>query len=151
MDTTPNRTEMFLRYLRRLNYLCAAAMTSGLLYAGLTLWGREGRFEPARLGLLFLCPLILISGFVWLQISLKGNRYSLKDPDVQVILKDEYRGHNLGRALRLAFFAVMALQMPLAWALSLRPRADSLLMMGAFTIMFGFLAVITGFLFFDRE
>jgi hypothetical protein len=148
---TTDRTELFLRYLRRLQYVFLAGITPMLFYGGLTVWDREGRFERLQFGLLILCPVILTLGLIWLRFSRKGNPITLKDPDFQAIAKDEFRKLCFERAFRVAFVVVMAVQVPLAWLLSLRPSPDSLFHMGTFTFFIGFIAFLTAFLFFDRD
>lgn len=148
---SPDRTELFLRYVRRTLYLCLGVVTLGALYLILTIWDREGRLERLRVGLLVLCPVALATGAAWLQGTLKGNRYSLKDADVRAILQDELRRQSFDRAFRVAFGTVMALQMPLAWLLFQNPGEQSLIHMGTFTILIGFIALVSAFLFFDRD
>ena len=146
-----DRTELFLRYARRTLYLCLVVITLGVLYLILTIWDREGRLERLRVGLLILCPVFLTLGAAWLQGTLKGNRYSLKDADVRAIIGDELRRQSFDRAFRVAFGAVLALQMPLAWILFQHPSEQSLIHMGTFTILLGFIALVSAFLFFDRD
>jgi hypothetical protein len=152
MEKAPtDRTEMFLRYLRRLQYVVLAGMIPMLFYGILTAWDNEARFERYQFALLILCPIILTLGVLWLQLSLKGNRYSLKDPDVKAIIKDEYRRLSFDRSLRVAFLVVMVVQIPLARLLSLRPSADSLYHMATFTFFIGFISLIAAFLVFERD
>lgn len=145
-----DRTELFLRYLRRLQFIFLAGMAPMLFYGGLTVWDREGRHERLQMGLLVLSPVILTLGLIWLRLSRKGTPISLKDADFRAIAKDEFRKLCFERATRVAFVVVMLMQIPLAWLLSFRPSPDGLFHMGTFTFFIGFIAFISAFLFFDQ-
>ena len=146
-----DRTEGLLRYMRRLQVVSLATISTGFCYLALTAWDPEAHFERLRSGLLVFCPVILTLGFVWSKLALKGNRYSLKDPVVQAINRDEFRRINLGRSARVAFFSVMIVQIPLAWVLSLRPSGQSPFHMGTLTTFIGFISMLAAFLFFERD
>ncbi len=146
-----NRTEFFLRYLRRLAFICLAGLLPALFYGVLTVWDRDGRHERLQFGLLLLSPIILTLGLAWVMFSRKGVAIPSDDPDFQAIAQDEFRRLNAMRAVRVAFVTVMVAQLPLAWLLGLRPSPDSLAHMGTFTWFIGFISFLSAFLFFDRD
>jgi hypothetical protein len=150
MDTSA-RTDHFLRYLRRLQYLLLTGFLPMILYLGLTAWDREEHFVTLRTALLMLSPAILALGALGLQLSLRGLRYSLKDPAVQAIIRDESRRLHFDGALRVAFLVVVVTQLPLAWLLSLRPGPDSLYHLATLTFFLGFIAWLAAFLILDRD
>lgn len=146
-----NRTEFFLRYLRRLAFICLAGLLPALFYGVLTVWDRDGLHERLRLGLLLLSPIILALGLAWVMFSRKGVAITNDDPDLQAVAKDEFRRLNAMRAVRVAFVTVLAVQLPLAWLLGLRPSPDGLAHMGTLTWFTGFITFLAAFLFFDRD
>ncbi len=146
-----NRTEFLLRYTRRLAFVCLAGLLPALFYGVLTAWDREGQHERLQFGLLLLSPLILSLGLTWVMVSRKGAAIPSDDPDLLAIAQDEFRRLNGMRAVRVAFVTVLAVQLPLAWLLGLRPSPDSLAHMGTFTCFIGFITFLSAFLFFDRD
>jgi len=146
-----HRTEFFLRYLRRLAFICLAGLLPALSYGVLTVWDRDGHLERLRFGLLLLSPILLTLGLAWVMFSRKDISITNDDPDLQAIAKDEYRRLNAMRAVRVAFLTVMVVQFPLAWLVGLRPSVDGLSHMGSLTWFIGAVTFLAAFLFFDRD
>lgn len=149
-STTPERTELVIRYGRRSLALCLAWL--GLLGAclGLQVFVPGGPITGMTNNLLKGLPIALPIAVAALQGSLKGKGFSTTDPDVQAVLKDEFRRANLNKAFRCAFFTVFVLQVPLGLAVWHLPTHVALSLMGGFTILLGVMALLGFFLFFDR-
>lgn len=145
------RTEFFLRYLRRLAAICLAGLLPALCYGVITVWDRAGRHGRLQVALLLLSPIILTLGLGWVLFSRRGVAITADDPDLQAATRDEFRSLNAMRAFRAAFVTVMVLQFPLGWLLGLRPVPDALSHMATFTWFIGFIAFLSAFLFFDRD
>ena len=145
------RTEFFLRYLRRLAFICLAGLLPVLAYGVLTVWDVAGQHEQLRLGLLILSPVVLTLGLAWVMVSRRGVSIPDGDPDFQAVAKDEFRRLNAMRAFRVAFGTVMLVQFPLAWLLGLRPSPEGLTHLASFTWFIGAIAYLSAFLFFDRD
>jgi hypothetical protein len=76
------------------------------------------------------------------------------DPAVRMLLGDEFRQANLGRAQRLALIVVLVAQVPfglLLSSLTAAAAAAAVMVMAILTITLGMVTLITSFLFFDRE
>ena len=148
------RTEILLRHQRRLIYVVLGVTIPIVAFAGLEFWDPEwqvARLVHFRLALVGMSVVLLFLGIVWLHISLKGNRLRGSDPEIQAITKDEFRRHNWERSTRVAYLVVMAIQLPLAWLLSLRPNANAVWAMACLTTFSGGLTGMVTFLFLNRD
>lgn len=148
--TTPDRTELVIRYGRRSLALCLAWL--GILGAclGLQVFSPEGPITGMTNNLLKGLPIALPIFVAGLQASLKGKGLTMKDPDVRAVMEDEFRRANLNKAFRCAYFSVFILQVPLGLAAWSLPSHVGLYFMGGFTILLGVMALLAFFLFFDR-
>ncbi len=152
--TTPDRTELFIRYFRRSLYLALGVL--GLV----TLWLVGGIFDTSgtfhsfsqRLVTPFpLLPLLVCFGVIANGSSLKRQRFTKEDPDVRAVLDDEHRHQNFHRATRAALVFTLLAQIPLAILFQLRPVPDAPYYMGALSLVLGVMALVASFLVFDRE
>lgn len=150
IPTTPDRTELVIRYGRR-------SLALGLTWLGvlgtclaLQVFDPEGPFTAMSNHLLKGLPIALPIAVAALQASLKGKGFTTKDPEVRAVMEDEFRRVNLNKAFRCAFFSVFVLQVPLGLAAWNLPPHVGLAFMGGFTILLGVMALMAYFLFFDR-
>jgi hypothetical protein len=132
-------------------FLCLFALVPGLFYGVLNLWDPSGCHDQLRFGLLLLCPVIACLGLGWIIFSRKGVTFSSGDPALKAVAKDEFRRFNALRAFRVAFVAVLAVQLPLAWVATQRPGPGSPGNMGNCTWLIGSVVYLAAFLFFDRD
>jgi hypothetical protein len=149
-STTPERTELVIRYGRRSLALCLVWL--GLLGTCLAfqVFDPEGPLTAMANNLLKFLPIGLPIVLVALQASLKGKGFAKNDPDVRAVMEDEFRRANLNKAFRCAFFTVFIIQVPLGLAVWNHPTHVALYFMGGFTVLLGVMALMAFFLFFDR-
>ena len=87
---------------------------------------------------------------VALQATLRGDRWDPRSPEARVVLQDEWRQANLARAMRFAFVAVVAIQVPLALWLGRLPSQRAVMAMAVLTMTLAMATFIALFLFFER-
>ena len=148
--TTPERTELVIRYGRRSLALCLAWLGMLGTCLAVQVFDAEGPFTAMTNNLLKFLPIGLPMAVAALQASLKGKRFTTHDPDVRAVLQDEFRRANLNKAFRCAFFTVFILQVPLGLAVWNHPTHVALYFMGGFTVLLGVMALMAFFLYFDR-
>jgi hypothetical protein len=86
-----------------------------------------------------------------LRATLGGARFDPRSPEVQTILRDEWRQSNMDRARRIAFLTVLGAQLPLGLLLTSLPSLQALMAMAAATTTLGLATLIAVFLLFDRD
>lgn len=166
MDASlPERTEIFIRYIRGSLYLSLACLgVAAAALAALAL-DVDGTWAPAVTRFLVrpfpLLPVLMAAGVALNMRQLKGHRFRREDPALRAVLEDEQRREAFHRAFRAAFITTLVAQFPLGalfvWrpAIRLAPGGDLLLLgplfMGAFTLVVGLVSLICFFLFFDRD
>ena len=98
---------------------------------------------------------IAIALIVGVQQSwLRGRRWAPDSREVKLVMEDEFRQTNMGRASRYALIVVLVAQWPIALVLGFvtrlpAPRAE--MAMAIATITLGLVTLISLFLHFDRE
>jgi hypothetical protein len=148
-ESPSDHAELLLRTSRRalvvlvvIVLLVAATLVAHALRPGTLLadW-------PSKVPWLF--PIAVAGVFLLLN---RGRRPSRPDdPAVRMLLGDEFRQANLGRAQRLALIVVLVAQVPFGLLLSSLTAAAAVMVMAVLTITLGMVTLITSFLFFDRE
>ncbi len=108
---------------------------------GTVLAQRSARALPA------LLPVLIVVVFAWQQST---RRLSVKDAEMQAVLKDEFRRANLDRAFRAAFLVLLGVQVPLALLCRTLPSERAVWCMVAFSCFAGMVALLGSFLFYDR-
>lgn len=149
-STTPHdRTELLLRTSRRslivvlaLIFLIAATLIAHVLRPGSLMADWASRMP-------WLLPLAIAGIFVFFTARLRPFRPD--DPAVKTMLNDEFRQANLARAQRAALGAVLAAQIPLAILASGLTVTAAVTIMAVGTGTVGMTALITFFLYFDRD
>jgi hypothetical protein len=99
----------------------------------------------------WIFPVALALGWAGLRASLRGGRWDPHLPETEAVMNDEFRHTNILRAQRVALIAVLLLQVPLALAAIHLPVARALVAMAGGTITAGMSALISAFLYLDRE
>lgn len=150
-DPTTDRSEILLRYSRRSMFVTLVfilAMGSLAIALAISPDGAASRFLGSAP---WLIPIAIVLVVGAMQATLQGNRWTPQSPEVQAIMSDEWRRSNIDRALRVAFVAVLIVQIPLALLFTVLHAQRALFAMAASTITLG-LALVAGlFLVFDRE
>jgi hypothetical protein len=152
-ETTPDRTELFIRYIRRSLYLSLGLLALVGLWLVQAAFDTAGIFTPLAQHLVTpfpLLPLLICFAVIANASSLKGQGFNPKDPDVRAVLDDELRHHAFHRATRFAFVLTLLAQLPLALLFQLCPVHASPLYMGALSLVLGPIFLLAAFLVFDR-
>ncbi len=148
-EPEPTRAELLLRTSRwalmivlSLVLLIAATLIAHAVRPGTLLADWAGRAP-------WLLPVGMVIVFTGLNLPL-GRRLRADDPEVRIMLQDEFRQMNLARAQRLALIVVLVAQVPLGIVLSGLTSSAALTVMAISTITLAMATLITAFLIFDR-
>jgi hypothetical protein len=99
-----------------------------------------------------LLPILVATGLMALQrATLRGDRWDPGSPEVQAVLHDEWRRINMDRAIRVAFFVVLAAQIPIGLLVAPLSSIRAVMAMATATLTLGMAAFLTLFLFFSRQ
>jgi hypothetical protein len=97
-----------------------------------------------------IIPIAIAMIGVALHSTLRGDRWDPRSPEARMVLQDEWRQTNLSRAMRIAFVAVVAVQVPLALWLGRLPSQRAVMAMAVITMTLAMATLIALFLFFER-
>jgi hypothetical protein len=151
MEAIETRAERYLRYSHRgmvLLLVLMAIIGGGALAVILQPDGLIAGWMP-RISVTIPVAIALIAGA--LVSTLGGDRWDPNAPEAQAILRDEWRRHNLARAMRVAFVIVLAAQTPLALWLASLPGSRAVIGMAIATMTLGMVTFTGLYLVFDRE
>ncbi|HVR40812.1 MAG TPA: hypothetical protein VMU84_17100 [Thermoanaerobaculia bacterium] len=154
MTSTPDSTEMFLRFSRRSMFamlVVVAVLGATAIALVLSPAGAVSR-SVGRIG--WMIPIAIVILVTATQGTLRGRRWSPDSPEVKLVMEDEFRRTNMLRAARIALIVVLVAEWPLALLfgfLTQLPTPRAAMVMAAATVTLGLLTQITLFLFFDRD
>lgn len=149
--STDSRSERYLRFSHRtmVALLILTIVLGGICLAMALSLGDTPRWMTQAVGVLFVAVVI---GLATLQkVTLQGDRWDPKSPEVQAVLQDEWRQTNLNRAIRVAFIVVLMAQIPIGLLVAQLPSLRAVMAMAITTLTLGMATLIALFLFFSRE
>ncbi len=146
--TVMSRSEKFLRYSRRgLAVLLGLVLTLGGVSIAMALQP-ESDMWPSVLRML---PIVIAVVAAALVGTLRSDRWNPRAPEAQAIMQDEWRQANMDRARRIAFAAILIVQVPIALLFSHLPTLQALMALAVSTMTIGISLLLALFLYFDRD
>lgn len=150
-EASDSRAERYLRYSHRGMVVVLVLMVAiGCAWLAVAVQpdGVVARWLP-RLSATLPIAITLIAGA--LLATLRGDRWDPNAPEARAIMQDEWRRSNMARAMRGAFVAVIATQVPLAMWLGTLPSPRGVMAMAITTMTLGMATLSALFLIFERE
>jgi hypothetical protein len=152
---TEDRSELYLRFSRRgMMLLLIVIVALGAVALAMALRPDSAIAQALERAPWFF-PLATIIGVAVVQTSLRKNRWDPKSPEVQAIMNDEWRRTNLDRAMKIAFIAILVVQLPLGWLFGVMLAQLSVLRavlgLAVSTITLGMTTFVATFLILDRD
>jgi hypothetical protein len=150
-EASDSRAERYLRYSHRGMVVVLVLMVDiGCVWLAVAVNpdGVAARWLP-RLSAALPIAITLIAGA--LLATLRGDRWDPNAPEARAIMQDEWRRSNMARAMRGAFVAVIATQVPLAMWLGTLPSPRGVMAMAIATMTLGMVTLSALFLFFERD
>jgi hypothetical protein len=145
-----NRPERHYRAYQRAAVVCllfAVAVGGFFLAVGSGVL-RDGPAQGAALSLVVLFAVALLSVPV---VTLRGRLWRRRDPQAQLVLRDEWTRRNWSRACRVGFGAVMWAQLPLAFLIDRLASEPSLSLMAGLSMALGAGAFWATYLYVGRQ
>jgi hypothetical protein len=143
---------------RYYDYHLRTVMLGLLLVVGLGVYNLIRVFGAGNERLGMAVPAIIVAvaiiALITLElVTLRGRRWRRRDPEVQAILRDEWRLTNVNRGYRVAFWVMLCAQWPLMPIMAYVPvhPERSVVGMGIGTALLGLGAFLASYLYFSRQ
>ena len=151
MAEPSQHTELFLRFSRRgLMIVLVLVVAIGLTMAGTAIWPDSVLVSwPVRMP--WLLPILSVVAAIALRAPMRGQVFDPGSTEIRAVLDDERRLKNLAHGQRVALIVVLAIQIPLAVALSSLPALRALMAMASLTMTLGIGTLIGMFLMLERQ
>jgi len=150
-ESIPTRSERYLRYSQR-NMVALLVLT---VVVGALCLAMAFRVDAAPRWLVQGGALIGVAAAIGLgalkSVTLRGTRWDPKSPEVQAVMRDEWRRTNMDRAMRVAFVVVLTAQIPIALLVASLPSLRATMAMAVTTLTLGLATLIALYLFLSRQ
>lgn len=144
-----SRSEPFVRFSQG-GLLLALCLVLAMGIVGLAVVARPELGFGWMATFSWMLPMAIAIGLALQRSTLRGNRWKPDAPQVQAVLRDEWRRQAMDRAFRLAFVTMPIVQLPLALVLGSLPGKRAVMGMAVATSVLGLATFLALTLIFGR-